>query len=121
LAQRLLSFARNLRSNQTDAEKSMWSLLRRKQLGFKFKRQQPIDPYIVDFVCFEKKLVIEIDGGQHSLEKDQTRTDFLQQNNFQVLRFWNDEILRNKESVYQVIEQVLHSPLPNPLPQGERE
>lgn len=120
MQQPVLSFAKHLRRNQTDVEKIIWVLLRRKNLGFKFKRQQPIDHYIVDFVCFEKRLVIEIDGGQHTIEKDRKRTEYLEKQNYRIVRFWNNEVTENKESVFQTIEQVLTPPLPGPLPQGDR-
>ena len=69
--------ARKLRRNQTEAEKLVWSKLRNNQLGYKFKRQYPIEPYIVDFFCLEQKIIIELDGGQHTEEQDRSRTLFL--------------------------------------------
>jgi single-stranded-DNA-specific exonuclease RecJ len=99
-----LTRAQNLRNNQTDAEKILWHHLQSKRLdGHKFRRQQPIGNYIVDFVCLEKKLVVELDGGQHNEEKgikyDQKRTEFLQQAGFKVLRFWNDQVFKNVADV----------------------
>ncbi len=101
------NYALALRSNQTMAEKIIWSLVRRQQLAYKFKRQQPIDHYICDFVCFEKRLIIEIDGGQHSYEKDKIRTQYLENNGFVILRFWNNDVLSNKEGIYNVIREKL--------------
>ncbi len=84
--------------------------LRRYQInGCKFRRQQPIGPYIVDFVCFEKRLIIEVDGGQHAqrVEDDNARTEELRSQGFQVLRFWNNQILREIDSVKAAILEVL--------------
>src|SRR5690606_6561927 len=97
----------------TDAEKIVWSFVRAHKIGLKFKRQQPIDNYIVDFVCFEKRLIIEIDGGQHTVAKDKTRTEYLEQSGFTILRFWNNEVIENKEGVYHAIEQALKAPSPS--------
>jgi len=73
--------------------------------GLRFRRQQPIDQYIVDFVCFEKRLVIEVDGGQHAMAGvyDKERDEYLRQAGFQVLRFWNNEVMRNTEGVLTMI------------------
>ncbi len=81
--------ARDLRKNSTDAEKRLWYYLRANRLGFKFKRQAPIGKYIVDFVCLEKRLIIELDGGQHMDNQmyDTKRTDWLMAHGFKVLRF----------------------------------
>ena len=93
--------ARKLRRNQTDVEKVLWYKLRNRQLkGIKFHRQYQIGPYIVDFVCLEHFLIIELDGGQHAENrKDLSRTKFLEQKGFEVLRFWNHEVLENIEGV----------------------
>lgn len=92
--------ARSLRRNQTDAETAVWRLLRSKQLGdTKFRRQHPVGPYIVDFFCEERKLVVEIDGGQHRPAVDRARTAYLDAQGFRVLRFWNNEVLCNPEGV----------------------
>lgn len=104
----ILEKAKELRSSQTDAEGLLWHYLQNKQLnGYKFRRQQAIGSYIVDFVCLEKKLVIELDGGQHgeneSVKYDQKRTGFLNQSGFEVLRFWNDEVFKNMESVLDLV------------------
>lgn len=102
------SLAKVLRKNQTPQEQKLWQLLRNRQtLGYKFKRQYPMGDYIVDFVCREKKLVIEIDGGQHNIietiSKDNQRSEFIKQRGFKIIRFWNTEIDNNIEGVYQTI------------------
>jgi very-short-patch-repair endonuclease len=101
--------ARNLRKNSTDAERHLWYPLRAGRLGFKFKRQVPIGAYIVDFVCLEKRLVIELDGGQHMDNKiyDTKRTDWLMTNGFKVLRFWNHDVFQQMPSVLEVILSAL--------------
>ena len=102
--------ARVLRKNMADAEQHMWQYLRRRQISaYKFRRQFPIGQYVVDFVCLETKLVIEIDGGQHSeqQEYDGKRTSFLESNGFRVVRFWNNEVLTETGAVLGVIEAVL--------------
>lgn len=107
-----LAFARELRQNQTEAERLLWSKLRSKQLAsMKFRRQQPIGSYIVDFVSFESKLIIEIDGGQHNeqeaREQDLQRTGYLEGRGYRVLRFWNNEVLTNIEGVAEKIKESL--------------
>ena len=119
----LINNARELRKNQTDAESLLWQLLRNRQIeNVKFRRQHPIEPYILDFYCHDKKLAIELDGGQHNTdegkEKDQKRSDFLTSQGIRVLRFWNNDVLQNTESVLEVIYNQL-LPHPNPLPEGE--
>ena len=116
--------ARSLRKNQTDAEKILWKNIRNRNFaGYKFKRQFPIGKYIVDFVCFAHKLAIEIDGGQHmdNLEKDLVRTKYIESHGFKVIRFWNNEVMENIESVLETIlvEIKSISPHPFPLPVGE--
>jgi very-short-patch-repair endonuclease len=98
--------ARALRKNQTDAEIVFWKMVRAKRLnGLKFRRQHPIQPYIVDFVCPEKKLIIELDGGQHAEANvyDEKRTTFLEAKGYNIIRFWNNEVLNNIEGVYEVL------------------
>ncbi|MCC7346113.1 MAG: endonuclease domain-containing protein [Variibacter sp.] len=117
--------ARTLRSFPTDAERRLWSCLRNRQLaGAKFVRQEPIGPYVVDFICREHRLVIEADGGQHAESlSDQERDTFLRSRRYKVLRFWNNDILRDLEGVCLMIEAALAEapPHPNPLPaSGER-
>jgi len=102
------NIARRLRRDQTDAERTLWSRLRSKQFGgAKFCRQQPIGPYIVDFINFDIRLVVEIDGGQHSEEemrkKDEDRTMWLRERGYQILRFWDNEVLQNVDGVLEKI------------------
>lgn len=99
--------------------------IRGKQLeGVKFRRQQSIGAYIVDFVCFEKKIVIELDGGQHAKQKaiDNIRDNWLFGEGFKVLRFWNNEVLQNFEAVLEVIRANLinYPPLTSPIKGGEK-
>jgi len=114
---RLTTFAKQLRSNSTDVERVLWRLLRAHRLAdFKFRRQVPIGPYIADFVCFEHRLVVELDGGQHAdaLEQDAGRDAWLGDQGFRVLRFWNNEVLDNLDGVLTKILEEL-SPSPQPL------
>ena len=116
MSHRINSIAKGLRKRTTDAERFLWKHLRLKQLdGFKFRRQEPIDNYIVDFVCFERRLIIEVDGGQHAQEtlKDSVRDGHFKRNDFKVLRFWNNDVLRNIEGVLSVIRGEL-SASPSP-------
>ena len=102
--------ARVLRKKATDAELKLWQLLRnRKFHGFKFRRQYFIGRYIVDFICIEKKLIIEVDGGQHMEHQrhDATRTAYLNGQGFHVLRFWNNEVLSNLEGVLERMGEYL--------------
>jgi very-short-patch-repair endonuclease len=100
----------------TIAEHKLWTLIRRRQpLGYRFRRQHPIGPYIADFVCLEVKLIIEVDGSQHAEElnayKDRDRTLWLASQGFRVLRFWNGDVLAHRKNVVDVIERALSSPL----------
>ena len=109
-----------MRKSFTDAELSLWQLLRNRNLkAFKFRRQHPLGPYIADFVCLDQRLVIEVDGGQH-LEQaryDSKRTDDLRAAGYQVLRFWDNDVLQRTDDVVQAIFSALHgTPHPNPLP-----
>ena len=106
----------NLRQNPTEAEKIIWFMIRNNQLGYKFRRQQPIDHYIVDFICFEKRLIVEIDGGQHNEETDRERSDYLHKQGFEILRFWNNDVIENKEGVFETIQSKLQNPLTLPSP-----
>jgi len=102
--------ARELRKNQTDAEKLLWSRLRNRQLeGCKFRRQEPIGPFIVDFVCLEIALILELDGGQHSMqrERDDQRTHYLQTLGYRVLRYWNHEVLNEIDAVLETIRNAV--------------
>ena len=115
---------RKLRKNQTDAESTIWNQLRdRRFFNLKFRRQHDIGRFIVDFCCVEKGLVIEIDGGQHAERRllDQERTEYLNLCGYQVLRFWNHEVLNQLDAVVEKIRMSLNSPHPNPLPGGARE
>lgn len=106
----LTEFAKDLRKKSTDTENHLWRYLRNRQMeGFKFRRQQPIGKYIVDFVNFERKIVIEADGGQHSIyeEKDRIRDDWLKKEGYKVLRFWDNEVLNNIDGVLEVIRKEL--------------
>ncbi len=109
-----ITLARNLRHHQTDAEKKLWSVLRGRQFeNSKFRRQEPIGKYIVDFVSLEKELIIEIDGGQHNqereIEKDETRTKWLERKGFRVLRFWNNDVLLNIDGVTSKILETINT------------
>ena len=98
--------ARELRKNPTESERKLWVHLRLRQIGgYKFRRQHPLGPYIVDFVCIEKKLIIEVDGGQHDEKKvcDVKRDKWLKDKGFRVLRFWDNEVLRDIDIVKEVI------------------
>lgn len=102
--QQLKIYSKQLKTEMTDAEKLLWSKIRRKQLnGVKFCRQKIVGNYIVDFLSFEKKLIIELDGGQHAdqVEYDKKRTAFLEQQGFTVIRFWNTEVLLETDSVLE--------------------
>ena len=104
--------ARELRKNPTEAEQQLWSQLRYRQLaGFRFRRQRPIGNYIVDFVCLERRLVIELDGGQHltSIDYDVVRTTVLNAYGFRVIRFWNNQVLAEIDGVKEVILRALNS------------
>src|SRR3974390_2470475 len=92
-------FAALLRRRSTDAERKLWLRLRARQIvGMKFRRQHPIGPYIVDFICIERRIVIEVDGGQHQdCIKDRRRDAWLASQGLTVLRFWDNEILKEKE------------------------
>jgi very-short-patch-repair endonuclease len=110
---------RELRRQGTHSERVLWLKLRNKQLaGVKFRRQQPLGNYIVDFVSFEKKVIIEIDGGQHNedrfLGQDEIRTAWLISQGFKVLRFWNNEVLENLEGVLFQIQTILEVNTPSP-------
>jgi lysyl-tRNA synthetase class 2 len=120
--------ARRLRRYQTNAERALWFRLRDRRLaGWKFKRQAPIDRYVVDFFCADGKLIVELDGGQHAdNRRDDERKRVLEAMGYLVLRFWNNDVMRNTEGVLEeILRTLLHPapepPYPNPLPEGERE
>jgi very-short-patch-repair endonuclease len=114
--------ARRLRNGATDAERKLWSALRHKQLDdFKFRRQVPIGDFVAYFACLSARLIIEVDGGQHDVEreKDAARTAWLKSRGYRVIRFWNNDVLENLEGVVQIIRTALHDhPPPYPPPQG---
>jgi very-short-patch-repair endonuclease len=118
---RLTPFAQQLRKKSTEAEKILWRHLRLKQIeGCKFRRQQPIEDYIVDFVSFDKRIIIEVDGGQHATDKinDSARDAWFRANGFEVLRFWNNEIFENLDGVLEVIRNTLLTPTLDPSRRG---
>ncbi len=119
-SQLFIQRSRELRQNQTDVEQKLWSKIRNEQFDVKFRRQHPIPPYIADFTCLEKKLIIELDGGQHADNPDdQKRTVFLESKGWRVLRFWNLEVVENLEGVLETIYNALQdTPSPQPSPHG---
>jgi len=125
--------ARRLRRDQTEAERILWTRLRDRRLnGLKFKRQVPIDRYIADFCCVDAHLIIELDGGHHSAneEADAKRTAVLESCGYLVLRYWNNDVMKNLDGVLEDIVAALSrtpsvklapsAPHPDPLPFGER-
>ena len=119
----LTGIARRLRKHSTDTERYLWRHLRDRQMeGFKFRRQQAVGRYVMDFVNLERKVVIELDGGQHALNAgDKMRDEWLRAEGYKVLRFWDNQVFCNLESVLENIRNALLTPHPLPLPQGERE
>ncbi len=116
-------FARQLRREMTDAERCLWRCLRAHRFaGEKFRRQEPIGPFIVDFVSHSARLIIELDGGQHAtlVNYDDQRTQWLNGRGYRVIRFWNNTVLTETDSVLEAITLALNPPLPNPPPQGGR-
>ncbi len=114
-----------MRSAQTDAEQILWYHLRARRFqGVKFRRQRPVGPYIVDFVCLESRLVLELDGGQHSeiVARDARRDAWLAANGYRVLRFWNNEVMQRLPDVLERIRVALEKdPLtPSPSPASGR-
>ncbi|OYU14357.1 MAG: hypothetical protein CFE37_11545 [Alphaproteobacteria bacterium PA4] len=115
--------ARTMRNASTPAERQLWSRLRASSLmGYKFSRQISVGPYICDFVCRQARLVIELDGSQHSEETDRARTDHLEAKGYVVMRFWNQQVLQDVDSVLQMILAELgalgHAPPPAPPASG---
>jgi very-short-patch-repair endonuclease len=119
----MLAFSRELRRNETQAERLLWARIRNRRLGgYRFKRQVQFKPYIVDFVCLKSKLIIGLDGSQHldSEGYDSNRTSHLESLGFKVIRFWNNEITKNLNVVLRAIYEHLtnpHPPFGHPLPQ----
>jgi very-short-patch-repair endonuclease len=126
---RKISLARQLRRAETDAERTLWLQLRDRRLGgWKFRRQAPVGPYVLDFLCADGRLIVELDGGQHAERcvEDRQRTRTLEAMGYLVLRFWNTDVLTNMSGVLEVIAATLsparrEPPHPAPLPSGERE
>jgi very-short-patch-repair endonuclease len=117
-----LEHAKDLRRNSTDAERRLWQHLRASRLnGFKFRRQHPIPPYIVDFVCASEYLVVELDGSQHTDASDAARTRFLEARGLRVLRFWDNDVLSNTDAVLEAILNIVENRTltRTPLPMGE--
>jgi very-short-patch-repair endonuclease len=114
-----VTHARELRKNSTNAESALWAELRNRRLcGYRFKRQHPIGPYIVDFVCLDARLVVELDGGQHqaSAQYDAARTDYLNERRYSVIRFWNNQVLNELDGVKQAIFLALSAKTAKPSP-----
>jgi very-short-patch-repair endonuclease len=112
----LRSVAKHLRKQGTDAERLLWNRLRARQIhGLRFRRQEPIGQYIADFLCYEVKMVIEVDGGQHAGQKqyDEKRDHWMASQGFRVLRFWDHEVLTN---INGVLEKIMVQILPSPSP-----
>lgn len=112
------SAAKDLRRSMTDAEQKLWQRLRGEQLKAKFRRQHPFGKFVLDFVCLENRLVIEVDGSQHAdeAEKDTKRTEALSAAGFKVLRFWNNEVLNETDAVVEAIWNALTPSPPHPSP-----
>jgi very-short-patch-repair endonuclease len=107
--------SRQLRATMTDAERKLWSVLRNEQLeGLRFRRQVPLKKFIVDFACFEVRLIVEVDGGQHDEERafDQARDRALREVGFQVIRIWNNDVMQNIAGVAEVILEAARHPHP---------
>lgn len=108
----ILQFARDMRRTQTDAENLLWLILRNRRFsGFKFRRQHPVGRYILDFYCHDQKIAVELDGGGHASEEqaayDSERSRELEGAEIKVLRFWNHDVLKNTETVLEVIHEAL--------------
>ena len=105
--------AKTLRQNATEAERKLWTALRNRQIGkAKFRRQQRLGPYVVDFICFDVGRIVELDGGQHAPEIDRPRTAWLESRGYRVLRFWNNEVSDNMAGVLAAIESAVAAPSP---------
>jgi very-short-patch-repair endonuclease len=113
IAKQPLVHARALRRDSTEAEKRLWAILRNRKLdGWKFRRQVPIDSFIVDFCCVKARLIVELDGGHHADEKehyDDLRTRQLKTFGFRVIRFWNGQVLQETEGVILEISRMLNA------------
>ena len=116
-----LDRSRALRADGTDAEKTLWRLLRGRRVdGWKFRRQHPVPPYVLDFACIDAQLAVEADGDQHNgAERDELRAEFLTNTGWRVLRFWNTDILANPDGVAETILGALSGkPSPHPPTAG---
>lgn len=113
LPEDIRSYAREMRHGMTDMEALLWKLLRNRRVaGAKFRRQHPVGRYILDFYCDEKKLGIELDGGQHgdAIAYDEKRDEWLRMQGIRILRFWNNQMLAETEAVMEMIYQALTGP-----------
>jgi very-short-patch-repair endonuclease len=122
LPSRTRSQARALRETPTDAEAKLWFHLRAGRLdGLKFRRQHPFPPYVVDFYCVASRLIVELDGSQHTEASDVARTSTLERRGLRVMRFWDNDVLRQTDSVLAAILDAARAPTltPTPLPAGE--
>ena len=114
--------AKRLRRDMTDAERRLWRHLRAARLeGFKFRRQHPVPPYVLDFCCVEVGLAIELDGSQHSEARDASRSRYLESQGWRIVRFWDNDVLNKTDAVVEAIWNILSRPTlsPTPLPEGE--
>ena len=117
-----LEYSRRLRRDTTDAERKLWQYLRAGRFdGLKFRRQHPIPPYIADFCCIEKRLIIELDGAQHNTQVDAARTTFLESRGWSIVRFWDNDVLLETDAVLDAIWNAVSDRTlsPTPLPPGE--
>ncbi len=112
--------ARRLRKNATDAEREMWGLLKSHFPEVRFRRQVPIRHYIADFASHSAKVVIEIDGGQHGMEKDATRTAAIEAEDYRVIRFWNNDVMNNASGCMTMLGQLLRPEHPQPATTSEQ-
>ena len=121
--------SRELRKNMTSQERKLWSIIKNRQFfGYRFRRQFPIGQYIVDFICREKKIIIEIDGGQHNeiknIQYDNKRTEYLISEGYKVIRFWNNDVDKNIGGVYEKLKEFFEiggnitPPQPSPSREG---
>ncbi len=100
---------KHLRTLMTDAERKLWHALRSRGVGAKFRRQAPLGPYVVDFVCFDSKLIVEVDGGQHlNNARDAMRDEYFQRRGYRVFRYWNNDVLSNLDGVLTVIAKAIN-------------
>jgi very-short-patch-repair endonuclease len=120
---KLVKFAKNLRQSQTDCEIKLWYHLRGRRFeNLKIRRQYPIGSYIADFICVEKMLLIELDGGQHAdSKKDVVRDNYLKSKGYITLRFWNSDVIENINGVLETIRTSINNPHPNLLPERDKE